>query len=542
MLESHGLSFSIFMRRALAAFVVVSVLCFASAAMALGFGPVNNATRLGQPLDFSIAVKLDPDESLTAQCVAAEVTAGDIRIPPQHVRTRLIRGAGSSDALVRVSTTRRVNEPVVTVLVSLGCPPRVSHKFVSLLDPPLAASRVEAAKTMQVTARPGAAAAVAPLGGTPPIAGAEAPASAALTDIDERTHDRQLLLSLEERLQRQGDEQQATQQGLAVVQARLREAEQARRTDPALYGLATLVLLLLGVIAVLLWRYSRLRSEQAWLRDSQSLTELGPRPSEAQRVSPVSPSFDEVTMTSMRVVPESSYPGTPTEPPPQPQPQPQPSDSLPTTTIPSAARMRRELTAEELIDLEQQADFFVALGQEESAIDLLMGHVRSSGGTSPMPYLKLLEIYRRRGEGEAYERIRERFNRRFNAHAPDWADDPEDDRSLDAHPDVVKRLQTVWAVPVHASDLLETLLFRRDASRGTFDLPAFEELLFLYALARDLVDHERSPDDVDVLLPLSSGEEASSIVRADATPAHGPPQPQPVDVELDFDAPARTQR
>ena len=58
----------------------------------------------------------------------------------------------------------------------------------------------------------------------------------------------------------------------------------------------------------------------------------------------------------------------------------------------------RELSVEELIDLEQQADFFVVLGQDEAAIDLLMEHVRSSGGASPMPYLKLLEIYRRRGD------------------------------------------------------------------------------------------------------------------------------------------------
>ena len=37
---------------------------------------------------------------------------------------------------------------------------------------------------------------------------------------------------------------------------------------------------------------------------------------------------------------------------------------------------------DELIDLEQQAEFFLVLGEEESAIDLLMSHLRSSGGTS----------------------------------------------------------------------------------------------------------------------------------------------------------------
>ena len=105
------------------------------------------------------------------------------------------------------------------------------------------------------------------------------------------------------------------------------------------------------------------------------------------------------------------------------------------SVLPPARRSRhpprRELSVEELIDLEQQADFFVVLGQEDAAIDLLMGHVRSSGGASPLPYLKLLEIYRRRGDQDAYERVRERFNRRFSAYAPDWNSDLVEGRTLD---------------------------------------------------------------------------------------------------------------
>ena len=81
------------------------------------------------------------------------------------------------------------------------------------------------------------------------------------------------------------------------------------------------------------------------------------------------------------------------------------------------------------------------LGQDDAAIDLLMGHIRSSGGTSPLPYLKLLEIYRRQGDRESYERTRERFNHRFNAYAPDWDSDLQHGRSLDEYPGVMQRLQ-----------------------------------------------------------------------------------------------------
>src|SRR6185295_12814544 len=91
----------------------------------------------------------------------------------------------------------------------------------------------------------------------------------------------------------------------------------------------------------------------------------------------------------------------------------------------------RELSVEELLDLEQQADFFIALGQEDAAVDLLMSHLRSAGGQSPLPYTKLLEIYKRQGDRSAYERTRARFNRRFNAYAPDWEPGPAGGRALE---------------------------------------------------------------------------------------------------------------
>jgi len=475
--------------------------------MALGFGPVTNATRLGQPLDFTVAVKLDGEESLQPSCVSADVTAGDVRIPSPQVRTRLVRNGRAADALVRITTTSRVREPVVTVVLSLGCPPRVAHKFVSLLDPPVAAPRTEIAKMAVPAAAPASAA----------VAVADVPAPVA--DTDERAREREQLQALQDRIERLRQEQQAMQQSVAAVQAKLREVEAARQ-DPALYGLATLVVLLLGVIGVLLWRQSRQRSDEAWVRDAQALAAMGLRPPEARKV--VSPAFDEVTATSMRVVDESSYPA-PTEPPPT-----MADWAAETTTAP---RVRRELTADELIDLEQQADFFIALGQEESAIDLLMGHVRSSGGTSPMPYLKLLEIYRHRGEAEAYERIRERFNRRFNAHASDWGSDPALSRPLEEYPDIVEQLQQAWPTPARANDLLESLLFRRDATPAGFDLPAYEELLFLYALSRDLAEADNNPDGVDFLLPLDV-DAAPAITHV----AHAaqPRADAPVDLDLDL--------
>ncbi len=204
----------------------------------------------------------------------------------------------------------------------------------------------------------------------------------------------------------------------------------------------------------------------------------------------------------------------------------------------------RDVSIEELIDLEQQAEFFVVLGQDDAAIDLLTEHLRTTGGGSPLPYLKLLEIHHRRDEREAYERIRSRFNHRFNAYAPEWGVDLGHGRSLDDYSGVIPRLQQVWARPLDAMAELEALLFRK--SRGElFDLPAYREVLFLYSLARDLMDRASADTgNVDLLLPMADGGEFSSTAPApflgldrDAFRDTMPPDDRPTG-PVDFDVSA----
>ena len=47
---------------------------------AVGFGRIANATQLGQPLNFAASVRLDADEVLPRECVAAEVQVEQIVI------------------------------------------------------------------------------------------------------------------------------------------------------------------------------------------------------------------------------------------------------------------------------------------------------------------------------------------------------------------------------------------------------------------------------------------------------------------------------
>ena len=198
----------------------------------------------------------------------------------------------------------------------------------------------------------------------------------------------------------------------------------------------------------------------------------------------------------------------------------------------------RPVSVEELLDLDQQVDFFIVLGQAQSAVDLLLSHVRATGGANALPYFRLLQIYRQQGDEEAYERTRDRFNQRFNAQAPDWHGDLAAGRCLDQYPEVIVRLQRAWPQPLRAvaelppqcsamNRALESLLLRR-ADLEPLDLPAFHDILTLHALVRDLPAMPVTPmgpaaapapapvsagfvppDQVDLLLPL--GDEPLDI-------------------------------
>jgi hypothetical protein len=158
-----------------------------------------------------------------------------------------------------------------------------------------------------------------------------------------------------------------------------------------------------------------------------------------------------------------------------------------------------------------------------------------------LPYLKLLEIYRRRNEQQAYERTRARFNDRFNAYAPDWDSDLQGGRSLEEYEGIVPRLQQAWPRPLDAMAELEALLFRK--SRGElFDLPAYREVLFLYALARDLLEREPAEaGQVDILLPLADGDTAAPLATPAARATHDAGGGRPTEpVDLDLSAPTTT--
>jgi hypothetical protein len=315
-------------------------------------------------------------------------------------------------------------------------------------------------------------------------------------------------------------EAQSTNASLAALRAQVQQAQTQRFAYPLVYALAALSAGLAIALLVLMWRRSRQQEAQWWSDEQAARIDAGVPSRLHDDDAHLDSTFD-------------AHPARLAETSGSLKPQP----TLSPETRPAVAEPRRPVSVEELIDLEQQAEFFAVLGQDEAAIDLLMNHLRGTGGISPLPYLKLLELYRRRGEHEPYERIRERFNRRFNAYAPQWDGDASKSRSLEDYPQVMQRLQTLWRDPQSAMDELEALLFRRDEG-DTFDLPAYGELLFLYSLARDRLEGPE-PDSsvaaVDILLPIGGPPPQPAVAMISTISLDAKPEaetPLALDLEL----------
>jgi pilus assembly protein FimV len=616
--------------------------------MAVGFGKVVNATTLGQPLDVTVPVSADPNEQITASCVAAEVMAGDNPLPSAVLQWRLDPSPDSSVQWLRIRSSVRMVEPVLHVTVSAGCSSRVSRQFVVFVDPPLpayqtsvptaiepvataasaaapggsalgagaslaadpgsavradsaqapsrpAASRAQRRQAKSTAARRGsneAQVARAPVRksrrvvsaaqrartsasrlqlerSTPQAAGpataavASAPlaadvaasaaamvaAAASAASEAERISEaqREQIAELQRRLDQSRLDTQVSNAAAAKLQARLEAAEATRYSLPWLVALTVSIAVLLFGVGVLLdqRRLARRPRRPTWsverAQTRPAPSTLTPAPSSTMAAPRATAQWaddarDDALASTTGPLPFSRA-ATPATAPAAPAPSRPPVAAPPfsDTAVLAGARTRAEpvrsalpVTADALIDLEQQAEFFVALGQEDTAVDLLDGFSRGAGGACPMPYLMLLDIHRRRGDRDAHAAVRERYEKRFNRVSPAWDDQPAVATSMADHAQEMRRIESVWNDPPAAMRLVESLLVHGGTPAEAFDLHCLSELRFLYLLARDHSDIEPPPvEPVDLLLPLSPLTSAKPVGTA-------------VDLELDFLPPAST--
>jgi hypothetical protein len=338
------------------------------------------------------------------------------------------------------------------------------------------------------------------------VSDTQKPSRASDEDAAQRATERERLASLEESLAALRTEKQETEAKLALLQERV--AELRSESSQLALALTAACLACAGTVGALIWKW-------------QPVGRANPRAVDLAGTDSERPS--QVATERSDTLPETGRQpsaGDGAEPTTRPMMLAQAQERTESEFLPQVDGPVREMTVEELIDLEQQVEFFLVLGQFDDAVERLTGLVDSGSCVSPLPYLNLLDILHRRGDREAHQRLRERFEARFNTPAPAWTPEPLPGLGADEDPSLVARLEALWPTHARAMETLADWLLRRDPSGPIFELSTYRDLLHLYSVARDLSERERSSRGVDVLLPMdSSATGAPSWSRAYPTRA-----------------------
>ena len=204
-----------------------------------------------------------------------------------------------------------------------------------------------------------------------------------------------------------------------------------------------------------------------------------------------------------------------------------------TPVVAPAPRPARDLNSETILDIRQQAEFFVSLGQTERAAQLLRREIKESEEANPFVYLDLLALFHSLGLKSEFQQLRESFEHLFCCRIPAFTFFKNRSLDLESYPEVLAHIVGIWGQP-DVLVWLESCIFQIPGRNGSpgFDLAAFQDLLFLHAVARI---RSESPDS------QSGGKPGAGAVfpSTRAQPATPPQALPPFDaLDLDLSSPA----
>ena len=138
-------------------------------------------------------------------------------------------------------------------------------------------------------------------------------------------------------------------------------------------------------------------------------------------------------------------------------------------------------------DIRQHADFFVSLGQDDRAIQLLSQYIANAELPNPLICMDLLGIYQHANQADEFDRLRNICQQHFNVHLPDLATFGNQGRDLASYPQVMTMLTRLWP-GVAALSFIDSCIFLKVQSKPCppLDLAAFRDLLTLHAVAEEL--------------------------------------------------------
>lgn len=208
-----------------------------------------------------------------------------------------------------------------------------------------------------------------------------------------------------------------------------------------------------------------------------------------------------------------------------------------------AAAPKQIVHPEELFDIQQQAEFFVSVGEHDQAIGVLRKHIADHGSTSPYAYLELLRLYHTLSRAESFSQLRQQFHQHFNAQVPEFSSFHRMGRTLEDYPDALAAIEAQWST-TEVMDIIEAFIFRRAGGpvvAAPFDMAAYDDLLLLLAIAQTTPASQRGEP------PPRARTTPFAVAHASAQPAAAAPSPfipkaaaAPLDASADLAAPAMT--
>jgi hypothetical protein len=376
---------------------------------------------------------------------------------------------------------------------------------------------------------------------------------------EEVLHDAARLQGLEQNVQKLSDLTAQNQRQMQTLMTRLEKADAQKYANPLVYSLVAAVLALAGL---LLWGWRRWRDADAgapWWRGDAAEPESEPEPASVAESAAVSVDTGPLPATQQEA--PHRRPELRTQPrgpmvqalasvdidlqlddmPPSaavPISRPAPVTRAPAhdRTPSRMAGLRdfhssmsgslRSVNTQEVLDVRQQAEFFMTLGQYDDAISLLENNIHDNDESNPLVYLDLLKALHTLSRKEAFDRYRGEFNAVFTGQVPVYAQFSQSGQGLEAYPELCAHIASLWPSKA-ALEFIEKCMVREAnaAAAVNFDLEAFRELLLLHAVLTRLSEVSES-----AMMPFSAAKMATpEATETDAAPVVAAP------MEVDFE-------
>lgn len=147
----------------------------------------------------------------------------------------------------------------------------------------------------------------------------------------------------------------------------------------------------------------------------------------------------------------------------------------------------RTINPESVQDIRQQAEFFVSLGQDHRAIQILNQHIATAELPNPLICMDLLDLYQHANQAAEFDQLRDVCHQNFNVQLPELAAYQQEGRNLASYPEILSTLTRLWPGE-QAQAFMDSCIFARVGTRpqAPFDLAAFRDLLSLHALVDEL--------------------------------------------------------